>query len=99
MLPFVLLTLKEYFLVFVPKQPNFKTKVAKTDRYKRIAENLKNPLIAAYIGFIAFASNDFEDFLLPFQSSEPKIHLLYSAMCNLVSVLMRKFIKTKNAIK
>ena len=31
--------------------------------------------------------------MIPFQSDEPKIHLLYPAMCKLVSGIMSKFMK------
>ena len=42
--------------------------------------------------FVAFAAQDFEAFLLPFQSKDPMIHLLYPAMLSLPYGLHRKFI-------
>ena len=41
----------------------------------------------AYIAFCAF--------LVPFQTSEPMIHLLHPALCNLLYTLQRKFIRKK----
>ena len=87
--------LKEYFLKVLPQQSTFKSTVAKTERYKRITKALQDPLTEAYVSFCAFASAEFEDFLLPFQSDEPLIHLLYPSMCKLVSNLMGKFICKK----
>ena len=87
--------LKEYFLKFLLKQSNFKSTVITIDRYKRISVALQNPLTKAYISFCAFSASDFEDFLLPFQSDEPKIHLLYPSMCKLASNLSAKFIRKR----
>ena len=86
--------LKEYFLTFLPKSKGFKP-IAKTDRYQSIASALKDPLAEFYIAFSAFTANEFEAFLVPFQSDEPKIHLLYPGICKLVSGIRSKFIKSK----
>ena len=69
--------LKEYFLKFIPQQKNFKKEVEKTQRYLRIKTALSEPLMEAYVSFVAFVAHDFEEFLVPFQSAEPMIHLLY----------------------
>ena len=87
--------LKEYFLKFLPQQSNFKHAVATTARYMRICAALQNPLSQAYISFCAFSAEVFEDFLVPLQSDEPKVHLLYPSMCKLDSHLMLKFIRKK----
>ena len=41
----------------------------------------------------AFVAQDFEAFLVPFQSKDPMIHLLYPAMLSLLYGLQRKFIR------
>ena len=87
--------IKEYFLKFLPKEKNFKYNIKHTERYKRIENALKDPLTEGYIAFCAFSAGDFESFLLPFQINEPKIHLLYPAMCKLISNLMNKFIRKR----
>ena len=46
----------------------------------------------AYIAFVAFVAQDFEVFLLPFQSSDPVIRLLYPAMFSLHYGVQRNFI-------
>ena len=86
--------LKQYFLKFLLQEKNFRS-IAKTDRYKRIENGLKDPLLEAYLGFVAFTANIYERFLLPFQSAEPKIHILYPSMCRLISELMSKFLRKR----
>ena len=85
--------LKEYFLKFLPRQNNFKHNVEKTQRYVRLKISLSDPTMEAYVGFVAFVAQDFESFLMPFQSKEPMIHHLYPAMLSLLYELQRKFIR------
>ena len=59
--------LKEYFIIFLPRQKNLKREIECTIRYKRIAESLKSTLTPAYLAFVAFVSQDFESFLLTFK--------------------------------
>ena len=47
----------------------------------------------AYGAFVAFVLQHFEAFLLPFQTKDPMIHLLYPAMLSLPYGLQRKFIR------
>ena len=88
--------MKEYFLKFLPQQKGFK-QLQKSDRYERIETALKDNSSLAYISFCAFIAQEFEGFLLPFQSEEPMIHLLYPEMCKLLTNIMRKFIRNKYA--
>ena len=85
--------LKEHFLKFLPQQKNFKKEVEKTQRYLRTKTALSKPIMEAYVLFVAFVAHDFQEFLVPFQSTEPMIHLLYPALCKLMNVLQRKFIR------
>ena len=86
--------LEEYFLKYLPKQSNFKKDIANTQRYNRLKTAFKDPTMPAYVGFIIFVGQDFENFLIPFQGKEPMIHHLYPAMTSLLYEVMRKFIKT-----
>ena len=86
-------SIKKYFLTFFPKEKSFKYHIKPTERYKRIENALKDPLPEGYIALCAFSAGGFELFLLTFQSDEPKIHILYPAMCKLLSSLMNKFIR------
>ena len=86
--------LTEYFLKFLPKQKGFR-QVEKTERYQRIRDSLQEDVTLAYVAFTAFVSSDFETFLLPFQSSKPMIHVLYTEMERLLGSLLNKFIKSK----
>ena len=72
--------LKEYFLKFLPQQKKSFSKVKSSERYQRIETALKDNLTLAYISFCAYVSQDFEAFLLPFQSEEPMIHVLHPEM-------------------
>ena len=83
-----------YFLEFLPRQKNFKREVEKTQRYNRVKAALKEPLMEAYVSFVAFLAHDFEEFLIPFQTVEPMIHLLYPALCRLMNALQMKFVKS-----
>ena len=85
--------LTEYFLKFVPRQKNFKKEIKNTQRYIRIKTALENELMVSYVAFCAFAADDFEKFLVPFQSGEPRIHLLYTGLCDLLYSILRKFVK------
>ena len=69
--------------------------MSNTHRFKRICAALQDPLTEAYTSFCVYATTEFEDFLLQFQSDVPKIHSLYSSMCKLVSNLLQKFIRKK----
>ena len=49
---------------------------------------MKNVLISktalAYMSFIVHVCQDFKEFFVPFQSTEPKIHVLYTKYVKLV---------------
>ena len=83
--------LKEYFLKFLLKQKNFKQEIENTARYTRLKTCFADSTMEAYIAFVASNAQDFEAFLLPFQSKDPMIHLLYPAVLCLYGV-QRKFI-------
>ena len=69
-----------YFIDFLPKQNTFKSTIKNTERFKRISSALKDEMTQCYI---AFAAQDFQGFLLQFQSEQPMIHLLDHGMCKL----------------
>ena len=65
------------FYRFLPKQRNFNSEIKGTIRYQRIKQNLKLELTLPHLAFVPFIAQDFEDFLVIFQSNEPLIHLFY----------------------
>ena len=69
-----------YFIDFLPKQNTFKSTIKNTERFKRISSALKDEMTQCYI---AFSAQDFQGFLLQFQSEQPMIDLLYHGMCKL----------------
>ena len=93
-LPDKLPNFKEYFLKFLPKTNQY-NELKKTERYQRIKSILADPMSEVYLSFCAFAIGDFESFLLQFQNDQPIIHMLYDGMFNLLTNLMKRFIKKK----
>ena len=91
--------LKQYLLVFLPKQKNFVREIKETARYKRIVQNLKSNLTLSYLAFVVFIAHSFDDFLVLFQSSEPLIHILYEQMKDLLTKIMSYFIKKKYLVE
>ena len=89
------INLKEYFLNFLPKQRNFKHEISKAQGYVSIKAALEEPLTEVYVSFCAFVAHDLELFLLPLQTKEPVVHLLYPPICKLLSNLQSKYIKNK----
>lgn len=85
--------LREYFIVFLPQQSNFKQHIGCTERYKRIRSILVDAIYMVYLSFIAFTAHTFEEFLIKFQSSDSKICDLYLSMGSLLYTLMSRFIK------
>ena len=74
-------------LNFLPKQKKIKMDILNTQRYCRIKDGLSDVLTEAYIAFSAFImSHDFESFLLPYQSGDPMIHMLYLCKFCITSV-------------
>ena len=91
--------LKQYFLVFLPKQKSFVREIKEAARYKRIVQNLKLNLTLPYLAFVVFIAHSFDDFLVFFQSSEPLIHILYERMKDLLTKIMSYFIKKKYLVE
>ena len=90
--------LKENFLEFLPKTKEF-SKLKTSERYLRIFNQLKDDLTEIYLSFCAFCTEDFESFLTQFQFDQPMIHVLYDSMFNLLTSLMKKFMKKKHIFK
>ena len=83
-------SLKRFFLEFLPTTSTLKRIVKETDPYKRTVE-----LTVPYTSFDAFIANDFEHFLIKFQSLAPRIYLLYTEMVRLIKTVMSKFVKSR----
>ena len=73
----------------------FNCEIKGTIRYQRINQNLNSELTLPYLAFVSFIVQDFEAFLVIFQSIEPLVHLLHERMANLLTKLMAKFIRKK----
>lgn len=90
--------LKEYFLNKLPTLPAFKGKngINQTERYQRIKSVLKSQTTLAYMSFIVHVCKDFKEFVIPLQSNEPKIHVLYTKSVKLVKDLLSRFVKSEH---
>ena len=83
-------TWRNIFLSFF-RNKNFKREVENTTRCTCLKTCFADTTMEAYVAFDAFIAQDFEAFLLPFQSKYPIIHLLYPAVLCLYG-LQRKSI-------
>ena len=61
----------------------------------RRADYIDNRSLTEVVSFTAFITNDFEPFLITFQSMTPRIHLLYTEMSRLIRTLMSKFAQSR----
>ena len=62
-------------------------------RYQRICEKLKSKEIMAQIQFLISIGPVFEAFLTSFKKQEFLIHILHTESCDLVKILMLRFMK------
>lgn len=83
--------LKHYFITFLLTVKNFKNEIQNTERYQRIVKLFQDDMTRAYLSFVAFVAQDFENFLFQLQKREPMIHMLYCTMTNLLVTLLHKF--------
>lgn len=84
---------KNYFLDYLPKQKNFAKDVESTKRYQNIRKHLLSNLSLLYMHFAIHVADIFEGYLTLLQSSKPIIHILYSAIGDLLFGVMTNFIK------
>ena len=86
--------LRAYFHEFLPKQKNFKREIQTSHCYVSI-KVLEDPLSLAYLAFVFLIASEYESFLLPFQSQEPMIHLLYHGISRLLTNMMKNFVSKR----
>ena len=87
--------LRAYFLEFLPKQKKFKPEINTTHHYVSVKEVLEDPLSLAYLAFVILIANEYESFLLPFQSQKPIIHLLYHGISRLLTNMSKNFVSKR----
>ena len=94
-------SLKEYFLKTLPTLPGFKGKNGfnQTNLYQRIKNVLTSKTAFAYMSSIVYVYQGFKEFLVPLQSTEPKIHLLYTECVKFVKDLVSRFMKNDSFMK
>lgn len=85
--------LKSYFLEYLPKQKKFAQDIEQTDTYKFIASNLKNSETPIFVNFVIYLAGILESYLIPMESKQPKIHVMYTKIGELFHKLMSCFVK------
>ena len=92
---------KEYVLKTLPMLPGFKGKnrVKQTEYYQRIKNVFTSKTALAYMLFIVHVCQDFKEFVVPLQSTEPKICMLYTKCVKLVKYLLSRFVKCDSFVK
>ena len=85
----------EYFLKTVPTQTGFKGKngVGVSERYSRIKKILTSKKLLSIMSAVINLAQEFKNFTLPIQSTEPMITVLFSKMQKLIQGLLLKFMK------
>ena len=53
---------------------------------------LEDPLSLTYLPYVVLIANEYESFLLPFQSQEPMIYLLYHGISRLLTNMLKNFV-------
>ena len=77
---------------YIPTTDNYKKLIKINARYERIIVFLRKSTSKADLCFIAFVSNDFEEFLTKMQSNKPMIHLMFEMISSLLYNLMKRFV-------
>lgn len=90
--------LKEYFLEYLPKQKGFAKDIETTDRYKKIRKYLTSNTSLIYLGFAVHVADLFDGFMNLLQSKKPVVHVLYSAIGDLLFKLMANFVKNDKLV-
>ena len=92
---------KEYFVKTLPTLPGFKGKneVHQTELYQRLENVLTSKTALTCKPFIIHVCQDFKEFVVPLQSTEPKIHVLYTKCVKLVKDLLSRFMKNDSFMK
>jgi hypothetical protein len=82
--------IKEYFVNFIPKHVSNLTQLRK---YKAILNILRSPTFEAELHFVLCSGKLFSSFTKFFQKSEPLIHILYSELNRLVTIIANRICK------
>ena len=81
--------------------PGFKGKngVSETEHCQKIKNVLTSETARAYMLFIVHVHQGFKEFVVPLQSTQPKIHVLYTKCVKLVKDLLSRFVKNDSFMK
>ena len=78
---------------------NRKNEVNQTERYQKIKNILTSKTALAYISLIVHLCQDFKESIVPLQSKEPNIHVLYTKCVKFVKYLLSRFVKNDSFMK
>ena len=80
----------EQFVKFLESDPK---RIPQSAAFKRVQAAIKRNEILVQLNFIASTVTLFETFMLNFQNDEPKIHVLYKQMVDLIKTFILSFMK------
>ena len=80
----------EQFVKFLESDPK---RIPQSAAFRRVQAAIKRNEILVQLNFIASTVTLFETFMLNFQNDEPKIHVLYEQMVDLVKTFLLQFMK------
>lgn len=92
-------SIKDYFLIWLPKQENFKREIESSSKYKSVVRTLKDRRTLIYIHFIINVCCIFEPLLVSFLRREPFFHSIYESFTHLLFDLMSNFLKRSVLVK
>ena len=78
------------FVKFLESDPK---KIPQSAVFKRVQATVKRVEILVQLNFIASTVSLFEAFILNFQNDEPKIHIIYEQMADLMKKFLLRFMK------
>jgi len=78
------------FVKFLESDPK---KIPQSAAFKRVQATVKRAEILVQLKFIASTVTLFEAFILNFQNDEPKIHIIYEQMADLMKKFLLRFMK------
>ena len=53
-------------------------------------------LLLLYLSYVVFLANEYESFLLTFQTEKPLVHMLFYGMSTLLTILLQHFVRKKS---
>ena len=87
---------KQYFMEFLTSKKDFEKTTQQSPRYQRIAAFFrKEKFTIVQLAFTIDVSVSFVNFLIVFKIERSLVHIIYNAMKDLLTIVMKRFLKAK----